>query len=619
MVTSSGRLSFAGHLDGEKDCHMTLNITRILCFAAVSGGLWAIDAEGAAVVEQSAGSPVPESSQVTASEEVATEQPDWANTPELASLLEKFESTTPDIRADEMAHRIALFSDDVMEGRAPGTPGGQRASDWLAGEMERVGLAPMPGGSYFQTVPLVVSRLDPAASALSITGPKGERTLSYGDEAVYWTKRPETEISIDSSELVFIGYGAVAPEYDWNDYEGMDFTGKTVVMLVNDPGYASEDPELFTGRAMTYYGRWTYKFEEAGRQGPDAAIIIHESAPASYGWGVVRNSWTGGQYDLRRDGSGPPRVKLEGWITRPTAETLFAEAGLDFEELKAEAAQPGFTPVPMTGLTASASLTTEFNSRESRNVGGVVRGGERPDEYVLYTAHWDHLGILPDETAQDRIYNGAVDNATGIAGVLEIGEMLAAMDTPPKRSALILAVTAEESGLLGSEYFAINPIIPLSNIVAGINIDGLQPTGVSRDITVVGYGASELEDVLADLIEPMGRRLSPDPRPEAGGYYRSDHISLAKRGVPMLNMRPGLDLMDGGVEAGRAVAEDYAANRYHAVSDEYDPGWEMSGMVDYITIMAKLGLTLAESDDWPNWYEGNEFRALRDAQRDNSE
>ena len=370
---------------------------------------------------------------------------------------------------------------------------------------------------------------------------------------------------------------------------------------------------------MTYYGRWTYKFEEAGRQGPDAAIIVHETAPASYGWGVVRNGWTGGQYDMRRDASGPPRTKLEGWITRETAETLFAEAGLDFEEAKAAAAQPGFTPVPMTGLTASATLITAFENQESRNVGGIVRGSERPDEYVLYTAHWDHLGIVPDETAEDRIYNGAVDNGTGIAGVLEIGEMLAAMDTPPARSVLILAVTAEESGLIGSEYFAINPIVPLRNIVAGINIDGLQPTGISRDITVVGYGASELEDTLAGIIEPMDRRLSPDPRPEAGGYYRSDHISFAKRGVPMLNMRPGLDLMDGGTEAGRAVAEDYAANRYHAVSDEYSPDWEMSGMVDYINIMAQLGLKLAESEDWPNWYEGNEFRALRDAQRANAE
>ncbi|MEM1080673.1 MAG: M28 family metallopeptidase, partial [Pseudomonadota bacterium] len=371
--------------------------------------------------------------------------------------------------------------------------------------------------------------------------------------------------------------------------------------------------------AMTYYGRWTYKFEEAGRQGPDAALVIHETAPASYGWDVVSNSWTGGQYDLRRDASGPPRVKMEGWITRDVAERLFAEAGLDFEQAKAAASEPGFTPIPMTGLSASGELTTSFENRESRNVGGLVRGSERPDEYVIYTAHWDHLGVDPDETADDRIYNGAVDNGTGIAGVLEIGEMLAAMDTPPARSVLILAVTAEESGLIGSEYFAINPVVPLEAIVAGVNIDGLQPTGVSRDITVVGYGASELEDWLAALIEPMDRRLSPDPRPEAGGYYRSDHISFAKRGVPMLNMRPGLDLVNGGVEAGRAVAEDYGTHRYHAVTDEYREDWDLSGMTDYIQIMATLGLSLAESDQWPNWYEGNEFRALRDAQRADAE
>ncbi|MBT8403546.1 MAG: M28 family peptidase [Gemmatimonadetes bacterium] len=533
----------------------------------------------------------------------------------IASLQTAVEASSPAIRAEDLAPRIELLAHDDMEGRAPSTPGGQRASQWLADEMARIGLEPMTPDGYFQSVPLIEATLDPAASGLAFTGPTGEAALSYPDQTVFWTKQMEPELSFEASEVVFVGYGAVAPEYGWDDYAGIDMTGKTVVMLVNDPGYATQDPELFNGRAMTYYGRWTYKFEEAGRQGVAAALVVHETEPASYGWGTVESSWSGPQYDLDRGEGGDPRAMLEGWITLEMAVALFEAAGLDFEAMKTAAATPGFTPVPLEGTTATGSLATSIDRRESRNVGGVVRGSERPDEYVLYTAHWDHLGMDPDPEAEDRVFNGAVDNATGTAGILEIAEAIAARGVAPARSVLFLAVTAEESGLLGSEYFAVNPTVPLADIVAGLNIDAILPSGPTRDLVVVGYGASELEDALAAVAEPRGKRLTPDPSPEAGYFYRSDHISLAKRGVPMLYADAGADLVEGGVEAGAAFEDDYRATRYHAVGDEYDPSWNLEGMVEVLDILLELGEGIADSDTWPNWYEGNEFRALRDAMR----
>ncbi len=523
-------------------------------------------------------------------------------------------ATAPEIRAADLGTRIEVLAHDDMEGRAPSTPGGQRASQWIADEMARVGLEPMTAEGWFQTVPLVEATLDPAASDLTLTGPSGAMHLSYPEDAVYWTKRLESDLSFDASEVVFVGYGAVAPEYGWNDYAGLDVEGKTVVMLVNDPGYATQDPDLFNGRSMTYYGRWTYKYEEAGRQGAAAALVIHETEPASYGWGTVESSWSGAQYDLDRGEGGDPRAMLEGWITREAAEALFAAAGLDLDEMKAAAARPGFTPVALDGFTAAGTLSTSIARRESRNVGGVVRGAERPDEYVLYTAHWDHLGLDPDESAPDRVFNGAVDNATGVAAILEIAEAYQAREAPA-RSVLFLAVTAEESGLLGSEYFAVNPTVPLASIVGGLNIDAILPTGPTRNLVVVGFGASELEDELQAVARPRDKVLTPDPTPQAGYFYRSDHISLAKRGVPMLYTDVGPDLIDGGVAAGEAFEEDYRETRYHAVGDEYDASWNLDGMVEIVDILHTVGERLADSDRWPNWYDGNEFRALRDAMR----
>lgn len=534
--------------------------------------------------------------------------------------------TSDAITQDDLAQRIALLADDRFEGRAPGAPAGEKTADWLALEMERVGLQPAgENGSWFQTVGMVETTLDEAASGLTFSGgASGEAfPMTLKEDAVIWTKRQTEEPQvIDSSELVFVGYGVVAPEYGWNDYEGLDAAGKTVVMLVNDPGFATQDPDLFNGKAMTYYGRWTYKFEEAARQGATAAIIVHETAPASYGWDVVANSWSGAQADLVRADGGQSRTALESWITVETARKLFAEAGLDFEEMKVAARTRGFEPVDMGELEASGRIEQTLERGTSRNVVGRLEGSVAPDEYMLFTAHWDHLGKKSEERTgaptedfyRDDIYNGAVDNATGTAALIEIAEKMATEELD--RSALFLAVTLEESGLLGSAYYAENPTVPLSQVVAGINMDAMLPVGRTKDMVVVGYGASELEDRLETVLEGQDRVIAPDPNPQAGYFYRSDHVSFAKKGVPMLYADGGQDKRDGGVAAGKAFAEVYTQQRYHKPMDEYDAdNWDMSGMVEDVSALYQVGLEIAQSEDWPEWYEGNEFKAIREASR----
>ncbi len=518
------------------------------------------------------------------------------------------------IAADDLAEHISILASDEFEGRAPGTPGGEKTRAYLAAQYARLGLEPI-GDSFEQKVPIVESTLDPESSSFSVSVNGETRDLNYREDVVFWTKRVEESVSFENSDLVFVGYGIVAPEYDWNDYEGVDAAGKTVVMLVNDPGFATQNPDLFNGNAMTYYGRWTYKYEEAARQGATAAIVIHDTAPAAYGWNVVEGSWSGPQVDLQRDDNGASRVAAEGWFSNETARDLFSAAGLDLDEQMQAALQNDFAAVPMTGVTASATLNNTIKRSEDANVVGVLRGAEAPDEYVLYMGHWDHLGANPDTEGDDKIYNGAVDNATGIAAILEIAEQFTNNETPPARSILVVAVTAEESGLLGSAYFAEYPPVPLKQIVGGINIDAILPTPPVKDMVVVGYGASELEDILQEAAAPFARRLTPDPEAEKGYFYRSDHISLAKKGVPMLYADGGADLVDGGVEAGEAIGDAYRANDYHQPSDEYSPDWPMEAMVDSTTILYETGAAIAYSSAWPNWYEGNEFRALRDTQR----
>ncbi len=514
------------------------------------------------------------------------------------------------VTAFDLAAHIEILASDEFEGRAPGTDGGEKTREYIAKEYERIGLEPL-GESYFHRVPMVEATLEPEKSNFSING----EPLGYGDDVVYWTKRVEETVAIADSDVVFVGYGVVAPEYQWNDYEGLDVAGKTVVMLVNDPGFATEDPALFNGRAMTYYGRWTYKYEEAARQGAAAALIIHDEEPAAYPWGVVEGGWTGPQLDLEREDAGASRVAVEGWLSTDAAKALFSGAGLDLAALTTAAASADFKPVAMEGAIASAELNTKIRRSEDANVVGVLRGSEAPDEYVLYMAHWDHLGKDPAEDSSDKIYNGAVDNATGVAAILEIAETFANAAERPRRSIMIAAVTAEESGLLGSGYLAEDPPVPLRQIVGGINIDALHPTPGSRDMIVVGYGASELEDLLAEAAAKYGRTLRPDDEPEKGYFYRSDHISFAKKGVPMLYADGGVDLRIGGIEAGQSFRSDYAQNRYHQTGDEYDASWNLDGITETVDILLETGRLMASSDAWPNWREGGEFRALRDAQR----
>ena len=518
----------------------------------------------------------------------------------------------PLVSAADLGRRIEKLSSDEFEGRAPGTPGGIAASQYIADEMKAAGLEPMGvDGTYFQPVELTetVVSLD---STMAIS--TQDTVVMNGDQStnsVFWTKRLNPTINIDDSEMVFVGYGVVAPEYGWDDYAGLDVEGKTVVMLVNDPGFATQDENLFKGNTMTYYGRWTYKYEEAGRQGAAAALIVHETAPASYPWEVVSGSWTGAQYDLVRPDGGASRTQIEGWLHVDTARDVMSAAGLNYDELKDAAKTQGFTPVAMPGLTLDATLNQDIKTVKSRNVAGGIKGTVRPDEYVLYMAHWDHMGMKPTDEG-DGIWNGAVDNATGTAASIEIGEAFASKGAP-ERSAIFVAVTAEESGLLGSAYYGADPLVPLEKTVSGINIDAILPIGKTKDMVVVGYGSSELEDRLAAVLEPRGMYVAPDPSPEAGYYYRSDHISLGKLGVPMLYSDSGIDHVVKGKDYGRAFEEEYRAERYHKPSDEYDNSWDLSGIELTSEILFELGYELADSNDWPNWYEGTEFRALRDA------
>jgi len=506
---------------------------------------------------------------------------------------------------------IKILASDEFGGRAPGSEGGEKTKDYIKEEFLTSGLVPIKD-NYFLDVPLSKMVVDVNKSSLNIETKNDTRQLIAGSESVFWSKQVKKEISVESSELVFIGYGVVAPEYDWNDYKDIDVTGKTLVMLINDPGFRLEDPNLFKGRAMTYYGRWVYKFEEAARQGAEAVLIIHETEPAAYPWQVVETSWTGMQIDLRRKDMGANRVKIEGWITSEVAKELFDEAGLDLEVLKRKALDKNFTAVPMGGLKANVTLFNEISFANSHNVAGVKKGTKRPDEYVLMMAHWDHLGTKDGHSAtNDHIYNGAVDNASGVAGILELANFFKSVET--ERSLLFLAVTAEESGLLGSQYFAEYPPIDLSKVVAGYNFDGVLPVGKTKDVVVVGYGASELEDILKTELDKLDKYIMPDPHPEKGYFYRSDHISLAKKGVPVLYADGGADKVIGGVEAGSKIANAYTAKDYHQPSDEYSSDWDLSGFNEQLTITTNMVLRLANSNEWPKWYEGSEFKAIREA------
>jgi Zn-dependent M28 family amino/carboxypeptidase len=516
----------------------------------------------------------------------------------------------PEISAEDLAAHIRVLASDEFGGRAPGSRGEQLTVDYLQAQFERLGLRPGNGDSWVQTVSMVETTADPATT-LTLNFADGSETLAFGEQMVLGTSTGQPQVDIAGSELVFVGYGIDAPEADWNDY-GVDVTGKTVVVLVNDPGFASGDAELFQGRRMTYYGRWTYKYEEAARKGAAAALIVHDDAGAGYGWGVVQNSWGGAQFDLPASSDPAPRLPAQGWLSAAAADALFRRAGHDLAQLRAAAGQRGFKPVPLAA-TLTTSLRSSVRDGESRNVMALLPGTERPDEIIVYMGHWDHLGTNP-ELEGDQIFNGAVDNATGIAGILEIAERFVT-EAPPQRSILFLAVTLEESGLLGSKYYTANPVYPLANTVAAINMDALSPIGRTRDFVVTGMGNSELEDVLRPIAEAQGRILVPEASPEKGFYYRSDHFNFAKAGVPALYAKGGIDHVEHGEAFGRAWSDEYGANRYHKPADEFDPAWDLSGLVQDLNALHGVGRRLADGSAWPNWYEGNEFRAVRDASR----
>jgi len=529
-----------------------------------------------------------------------------------ALLLAGTAANAQTISPETMKEVTKELSSDAYEGRAPTTPAEDKTIAYIVQRFEKAGLKPGNKGKWTQDVPLVEITANNVAP-LVFTGGKAPVSLDYRKDMVIATYRVTPKVAIKDSDVVFVGYGINAPERGWNDYAGLDVKGKTVVILVNDPDYKSPETKgLFEGKAMTYYGRWVYKYEEAARQGAAAAIIVHDTVPAAYGWGVVQSSWTGPQLEQDTPGDHMDQSQAIGWMQLDKAKALFASAGKDFDALVAAASQKGFKAVPL-GVKASVSWDNSIKRQASKNVVGILPGTAKPDEVVLYSAHWDHLGRC-DAVNGDDICNGAVDNASGIGGLVALAEAHAKAGAA-KRSVVFLAVTAEESGLLGSKFYAENPVYPLAKTVGGVNMDSLNVIGKTKDFTIVGGGKSELEDLVKPFVAAEGRVIVPEERPEAGGYYRSDHFSFAKLGVPMLYGESGDDLVNGGKEAGKKAAEDYTRNRYHKPQDEYDANWDWSGAVSDLNIYYGLGRQLAEGAAWPNWYKTAEFRSVRDKSR----
>jgi Zn-dependent M28 family amino/carboxypeptidase len=501
---------------------------------------------------------------------------------------------------------IKTLSSDKFEGREPSGVGEKLTTDLLINAFKSLGLKPGNGDSYTQAVPMVSITSTPVKH-LSIADLDFEFPKNY----VASSRKTEKSIELKDSELVFVGYGINAPEYNWNDYQDIDVKGKTVVVLVNDPGFATQDSALFEGNTMTYYGRWTYKYEEAARQGAAGAIIVHETKPASYGWNVIESSWTGAQYHLPAKEVNEAIVDVEMWISVEKAKALFAKAGKDFMQAKKQALSKTFKAIPLS-LTASVSINNDFEQSTSNNVLATIPGSESPDEHVLYMGHWDHLGTTMID-GKKHIFNGAHDNATGTAGLIHIAKAYKALNKAPKRSITFAAVTAEEQGRLGSIYFANHPTIELSKIVGLVNMDSLDITGLKTDLTVVGFGKSQLEDYLAKAAKRQNRTLTAEQTPERGYYYRSDHFSLAKKGVPALSAGGGsVWLNETEKQIGKRVKAE-VAKCYHQICDEYNEQWGWSGLVAELQVFFETGYLLANTEQWPNWHQGTEFKALRDA------
>ena len=518
----------------------------------------------------------------------------------------------PQINAADFAQFDKTLSSDEFGGRKPGTAAEPRTINWLVEQYKRMGLQPGNHGSWFQTVPANSIQLLNTDVTLNVSaGGKTSRFANH-DYMVVQTLQAKASVDLKNSPIVFLGFGADAPQWHWNDYKDIDVKDKTVIVLVNDPGFATLDPKLFNGRAMTYYGRWTYKFAEAALKGAAACFIVHTSdAAAGYPFRVLQNSNSGPQLSLPSSVDPSPRLPVAGWLTRAAAERLFAAAGQNFDQLEKAAAHPGFKPVPLQA-TASVSLKNKIGHIESHNVLAMVKGSSKPDEAVIYTAHWDHLGTDPSLKGH-KVYGGAIDNGTGLTMLLEIAGAFAHQKTQPPRSVLFFMPTLEESGLLGSQYYASKPVFALDKTVADIAVDALPIIGRAHDMTVIGKGQSQLEDMLADVLKSQGRVISPETTPENGFYFRSDHFNFAKVGVPAMLARSGLDLLDGGRAAGQKGASEYTAHHYHTPNDVFDPNWDFSGILEDTQALYELGQRLSQDNVWPTWYPDSPFAAKREA------
>lgn len=523
-------------------------------------------------------------------------------------------ATAPEIDVHRLSDHIRILASDAFEGRGPGTPGEAKAVDYITAQFKALGLKPAgDDGGWTQAVTLnrFTVKGEPVLSAV-VDG--RAMPLASGEQVVVGTRRPGvSQVAIEAAPIVFVGYGVSAPERQWDDYKGVDLHGKIALVLVNDPDFATPEPGRFDGVAMTYYGRWTYKYEELARRGALGVMIVHETPAAGYPWYVVRSSWSVAQFDIPRDPA--ERTLMEGWITRGAAADLLKQAGLDYDALKLAAQKPDFHPVALKGATLSARFGVDVERVVTHNVLAKRAGATKPGEVVLYGAHWDHLGVGGADSTGDRIYNGALDNASGVGALLELARLYA-NGPAPRRTVMFAAWTAEEKGLLGSEYYASHPEIPLAKTVANLNMDGMAIYGRARDVVVIGAGKSELEDDLRRAAVADGLAVTAETNPQAGGYFRSDHFSLAKAGVPALSFHLGPDLLAGGRERGLKLAADFTAQHYHQPSDEWRADWDLSGAVQELRLQYAVGRELADSAEWPAWKNGAEFKPARDRTAD---
>ncbi|KQW83254.1 M28 family metallopeptidase [Brevundimonas sp. Root1279] len=515
----------------------------------------------------------------------------------------------PSFEATRLSEHTRVLSDDSFQGRGIGTPAEDLVVRYLSEQYAAAGFEPGGrNGSWTQDVTL--NRFTASNIRASLKAGGETIPLNQGQQIVISTRLPGSHVSLADAPLVFVGYGIKAPERNWDDFKGQDMRGKILVVLVNDADFEEPALDTFNGRAMTYYGRWTYKYEEAARQGAAGVIIVHETAPASYGWATVNNSWSGPQFDIVRQNAAAERVPVESWIQRDVAVDMFRKSGLDFEALKAQARSRDFRPVTLAGASLNAEFDVATSQVTTRNVIARLPGATHPDETVLFTAHWDHIGVGEPDANGDAIFNGAVDNATGTAGLLELARVFGA-GPRPERSIVMISFTAEESGLLGSEYYAANPVYPLETTVAGFNMDAMNVYGRVSNLGIIGYGQSELDERLAAAAQRQGRTVEPDGNPAAGSYFRSDHFPLAKRGVPMAYAEGGGEFRDEPRAARNAARDEYGSRRYHQADDEWSADWDLAGQVEDLEVAYWIGLDLANSRDWPGWKAGSEFGPAR--------